>query len=331
MNLTVFLIFVILNVLIYLRYKFFVNKINIYDIPNTNLKIHKKKTPLLGGLIFIINIILLIIINFYFINIFIFENKREYFSFIFLIITFFLLGLYDDKYQVSFLIRIFLGASFALVALLINQNLQIDALLISFYNYEISLYKFSLLFSLFCILIFIHATNMFDGINSQLIVYYLILNTYLFYVSNFNLIYLYLYPLILNVFFLNLKGKIFLGDSGAYGFSSAYSFFIIYEYTTLKNIIYADEILMIMLIPGLELIRLSFTRILNGKNIFHGDLNHLHHLLIKKYGQFKTNLLVTMLIMIPIILMKATKINLYLILIFASLFYFSIIYFLKKK
>ncbi len=216
------------------------------------------------------------------------------------------------------------------MVLLINQNLRIEYLQFSFYEHEILLRNFTIFFSLFSILSFVHATNMFDGINSQLLTFYIILNTFLFYNSNFNEIYLFLYPTIITLFILNFNGRIFLGDSGSYSLGALYSFFLIYEYTTFQNIVFADIILILVLIPGVELVRLSIYRLLKGRNIFSGDLEHLHHLLINKFGQLKTNFIVSLMIIIPISLMTIVKTNLHFIFLTSLLFYFMIIYFLKK-
>jgi len=171
---------------------------------------------------------------------------------------------------------------------------------------------------------------MFDGINSQLITFYLILNTFLFYISNFNIIFLFFYPVIISLLILNFNGKIFLGDGGSYSFGAMYSFFIIYQYTTFKKIFFVEEILILTLIPGLELLRLSVYRISKGINIFSGDLEHIHHLLLKKFNQIQTNLIVFLLIIIPIFLLLFEQINLYLIVSIGTLSYFLIIYLLKK-
>ena len=82
----------------------------------------------------------------------------------------------------------------------------------------------------------------------------------------------------ISIFLLNFNGKIFLGDGGSYSLGALYSFLLIYEYTTFQNIIFADTILILTLIPGIELVRLSFLRLKKGKNIFTGDLEHIHHL-----------------------------------------------------
>ena len=72
---------------------------------------------------------------------------------------------------------------------------------------------------------------MFDGINSQLITFYLILNTFLFYISNYDVIFLFLYPVIISLLILNFNGKIFLEMLDHIAWSYRVSL-IIYQYTT---------------------------------------------------------------------------------------------------
>ena len=109
-----------------------------------------------------------------------------------------------------------------------------------------------------------------------------------------------------------------------------YSFFIIYQYTTFKNIFFVEEILILTLIPGLELLRLSVYRISKGRNIFSGDLEHIHHLLLKKFNQIQTNLIVLLLIITPIFFLLFKQTNLYLIVLISTLSYFLIIHLLKR-
>ena len=47
--------------------------------------------------------------------------------------------------------------------------------------------------------------------------------------------------------------------------------------------------------------RLFIQRLLNKQNPFYGDRNHLHHLLLKKYGYKLTILIILILILVPII------------------------------
>ena len=58
----IILIFTILNLTILLFFSKLITFINIYDTPNIR-KIHKKKTPLIGGFIVLLNFILFYITN----------------------------------------------------------------------------------------------------------------------------------------------------------------------------------------------------------------------------------------------------------------------------
>ena len=54
-----------------------------------------------------------------------------------------------------------------------------------------------------------------------------------------------------------------------------------------------------MMIPGIDMMRLFFLRIIGGKNPFKGDRSHIHHILLSKYNHLKTVILIQSLIIIP--------------------------------
>lgn len=95
------------------------------------------------------------------------------------------------------------------------------------------------------------------------------------------------YTFILAIFiFFNIKNKIFLGDSGVYLSSSILSYILIRGYY-ISGILNPEKILIILLLPGIDMFRIFCERILNKKNPFLGDRNHLHHLLQKKFSNAK--------------------------------------------
>ena len=109
-------------------------------------------------------------------------------------------------------------------------------------------------------------------------------------------------------------------------------YFVKYKSMSDKNIFFVEEILILTLIPGLELLRLSVYRISKGRNIFSGDLEHIHHLLLKKFNQIQTNLIVLLLIITPIFFLLFKQTNLYLIVSFNFLInYFSYGHIFKLK
>ena len=129
----------------------------------------------------------------------------------------------------------------------------------------INLGKFSIYFTAFCILLFINAINMFDGINLQVILYSSLLfiaNCYFF--GNLYLLLLFI-PLIIVLIFLNYKNKLFLGDNGTMLLGFLISCFFIINYNNF-NIKFADTIFIFMMLPGLELLRLAISRIMKKRN-----------------------------------------------------------------
>ena len=85
-----------------------------------------------------------------------------------------------------------------------------------------------------------------------------------------------------------------------------------------------------MLIPGLELIRLTISRILQSRHPFSADQNHLHHLMNKKIKLEKTVFVNLSLIIIPVIINEITGQTISII-FFMTLIYFFIIFKLKKS
>ena len=88
---------------------------------------------------------------------------------------------------------------------------------------------------------------------------------------------------------------------------------------------------MLLFLPGLDLIRLTITRLLKGKNPFYGDRNHIQHLLIKKYSLLTTNLILFFLGITPILIFNFLKLNFFIAISIFLIIYFLIIIRLKKN
>ena len=116
-----------------------------------------------------------------------------------------------------------------------------------------------------------------------------------------------------------------MGDSGIYILGSILITSIIYEYNVFKTIKYADEIFFLLILPGYDLLRLSITRIIKGKNAFYGDRNHIHHLLIDKFTLIKSNLFLVLLNLLPIFLFSFIGLNFFIIMILFTFLYVFLI------
>jgi len=329
----IFLLLLLSNLLILFNLKKFSKFINIYDKPNKKLKKHKSNVPLVGGIIVIINIIIYSFLSLFFETPFkdIVVLNKEYISGFFLATSFFLLGLYDDKFKLNPDKKFFLSIVFCIFALTLNKNLLIQNVNLSFLGRTIIFNEFSFFFTIFCIIILINSLNFYDGINGQSLIFFIIIFGYLSIQSPLQLFYLILIFICIFILSLNMQNKIFLGDSGVYLLGSILAILLIYEYNIFKTIRFADEIFLLLILPGLDLLRLTIMRIIKGKNAFYGDRNHIHHLLIKRNSLIKTNLILAVITSLPIILFKVLVLNFFLVFIFFVIIYGFVILKMKKN
>jgi len=329
----ILILFVITNLIFLLNF----SKIKIFhlniDKPDKKRKFHSQPTPLAGGILIFINLILywfICIIQNDFVDYEIFfqnQNSLNYFIGISTII--FILGFIDDKVNLKANLKFIILLIAILLLLLLDKSLIIDKINFSFFSGTFILDGFSIFFSVFCFLVFINAFNMFDGINLQSGLYsILIFFCILIFYSNSFLVKIMIISLIC-FSYLNFKNKTFLGDSG----SLLISFIISYLFIKLYNldyIKYAENITLYMMIPGLDLIRLFVLRTINKKNPLTSDRNHLHHILIKKYSFEKTLIIIFLLISLPLIMNNFNVNNLFTIFVTIFIYCFVILFSSKK-
>lgn len=324
--LQIFFVFFIFNFTILIFYKKLTRFVNIYDNPDNYRKLHKSKVPIAGGIIIFFNFLLFIFLNYLNYKYF---SIKGFFIFFILPTIIFLIGLYDDKYKISANIRLFALSIIIYLFLIIDPNLIISELSFSFLKNKIYLnHSVGIFFTTLCILLYINALNMFDGINLQSITYILITVVFLF--LNFSNLgyFLYLFPCFMLCFYLNLKNQLFLGDSGIYLCAIILSIVFINLYN--KFLIKADQIFLLMFVPGIDMIRLFIERLLARKNPFNGDRNHFHHILLDILGYKNTILIILSFLLFPPLLIYL-NISSILILSLVIFIYFSFILLFKRK
>ena len=324
------LVLLFINLVIFLNFKKFAEVINVYDAPDKKLKLHKKNTPILGGLILIINYSIYLLFQLIFSDNFLsipqkIFNIEGYLSILILIFGFFILGFYDDKNKLPPKNKLFFSILLILVSILLNQNLILNAFSLTIFTNKVFLNSFSITFTIFCIILLINALNFFDGINGQSCIFFIIVFSFLFFKSEMNYFYLLSILLILFILFLNLMNKLFLGDGGIFLMGIIASISLILEHNVQKNIVYVDEIFFLLLLPGIDLIRLTIIRVFKGRNAFFGDRNHVHHLLVNKFSIFYTNLILIFVSLIPIIMFLFLELNFFIVFFIFLILYIFII------
>lgn len=328
--------FFILVSLINLIFLFFFNSIskfyNQFDHPDFKRKLQKKPISLLGGFLIIANIFLIIFFDKFFFNILdyeLFNNLYNFFIFLLLVLTFFLLGFLDDKFKISANKKLFLTISFLSILFYFDRTLLIKELSFSFFSKNIFLGNYSYFFTILCFLLFINAFNMLDGINGQAGTYGLFV---LFIFLTKNILPLFIIGLVICLLIfllLNFNNKTFLGDSGSLTLGFLFSYLFVKSYAA--NKFYADEIFLIMCVPGFDLLRLAITRLYKNKHPFKADNFHMHHLILKKLKFFKTFVLIQALLFSPYLIYKFFNNFLFAFLFVLSVYSLLMVKFNQKK
>ena len=326
---------IFLNFLYFLYYDQISNNLKLIDTPDSDRKMHSRPIPRSGGFFFLISIVALIISDIFFTQmqisrtIFI-DSFSEVLSFYLLFLIIFLIGIYDDRYNLNANKKIVYSSVFILFFLLLDPSLIINELRFSFTEYTLRIDRIGVFFTLLCFILLLNALNMFDGINLQLSLYVGILFIFLYINSIASLFILLMLTPTCFFIYLNFLGKIFLGDGGSLSLAFIIGYVIIKSYNLGNNYFYCDQIFILFLIPGLDMLRVSIERLFSGVSMFNADKNHIHHLLFNKYGYIKSITFMHSILIFSLIQIHFMVNSVYTILII-SFIYLLLIFHLKKS
>jgi len=326
-NLISFVIFFIL----YKKKEIITKKFNLIDYPDKIRKIHKAKTPLIGGLLILFSIIYLVVVDQLFMI-----NNNYIFKIIIILLPIFAIGLLDDMYNLSPILKTIFLTFLLLSFLYFNKDFLLTKLYFDDFKKNYLLNDVTSIFiTTFCLLLLINAFNMSDGINGlahSISILWLIILILLF---NLNITFYFITLIIFFSFIFNYKGEYFLGNSGSLvlgSFTGLLSIYLYNSYLNNENIISVEKVVLIFLIPGLDMLRLFILRVSSKKSPFFGDLNHFHHLLITNLHLRKVIIYYLLLILWPFIFLEFYKIKFFFIfLLQAIIFFFLISYFKNNK
>ena len=312
---------------IYLKKELIAKKLGLVDVPDKKLKNHKKNTPVFGGIIFVIITILILGFSIYAKNIL-------FIKILLLSLACSIVGIIDDIYKIKANPKFFFTTLILLIFFTIFPELRINNIIFSdnFFiknlNFENKLIL-SITVTILCYQLLIHAFNMadgHDGIASLMAITWL---AYIYFAkTNFQFLVPIMTTLLLFIYF-NLKSRIFLGDSGNYFLSTLLGSLIIFNNNTYKNFL-AEEIFILLMLPGIDMLRLFLTRIKNKQNPLIGDRRHLHHFLFKRLNKEKTTLVYFLLFITPIFFLYFKIIPENYIIIFFLVIYITVISKFKK-
>lgn len=313
-----FLLILLLLLLIFTNYKHrskIGRFLNLIDKPDNIRKRHKFEVPLIGSFP--------LLIIFFAYSIIIEPSNIILQKTLFLSYIFFIVGVLDDLYTVSYIKKSIFSIIILTIFLNFNNDFLITKTVFEIFNLNIYLIKnHSLFLTIICLIILINTFNFTDGINgiSSIIAILWLLSLMFLTESRNNYLIFFSICIFLNaipIFF----GKYFLGDSGTLFLGIFIGLETIHIFNLHSNNFSYEKIFIIFMIPGLDMIRLVFSRLMNNKNPFLPDRNHLHHILIDKYSLFKTLIIYSCLITTPIIFSKIFAIQSIYIIIFGIILY----------
>ena len=250
----------------------------IVDAPDGVRKTHSKPTPLVGGIAVLIPLAIMAAVL---------TLTTDYSPFYLVLgivmAAFLVLGFVDDQRHIPPVLRLGLSVALVVVALMAVPGFTVTFFKFSFLTSPVFFGGLSgALFTILCVVGLQNAVNMADGKNG------VVIGISLIWVA---LLALYapghLQPL-LAVFgaglaitlAFNLRGKLFLGDSGTYGISAAIALIAIYTHNVAFTTFPADAVALMFLIPVVDVLRLMGLRALQRRSPFRSDRNHLHHVLL---------------------------------------------------
>jgi UDP-GlcNAc:undecaprenyl-phosphate/decaprenyl-phosphate GlcNAc-1-phosphate transferase len=259
--------------------------LTLYDRPGGR-KLHKRPTPLMGGLVLVVALVPIIIA--YMLS---YEPEGighwALASFAVTMIGSALVGIFDDRKPFSARRRFAITLALFSLLLIIEPRFALQSLQFTGIESAISLGRIGgSIFTLFILLGFLNAVNMADGKNGLVIGLSIIWSGLLAYTGPGGLIPVLLpfATLLVILLLYNIAGRLFLGDGGTYGLAALISLAATYSYYFHGGTQTADALILMFLIPVADMMRLIVVRIAAGRSPLDGDRDHFHHHLLSWLG-----------------------------------------------
>jgi UDP-GlcNAc:undecaprenyl-phosphate GlcNAc-1-phosphate transferase len=305
-------------------------KTKLLDRPDRIRKLHKKPTPLLGGIMAFSSFLL---INLY--SIFLHDLNKTSLIIFACCLSCLTLGLIDDVKRVSYKYKFLILITIFYLFISLDPNLQLNKIYFATLNENFYLNYLSIPFTILCLLLLTNAINLIDGINGLCILISIIFITWLITTFlNTEPLYMVIIISLIYILYFNLKKNIFLGDSGSLFLGCLIGLNIILNYN--KEISKIDfpveNIFIVLMLPGLDMLRVFAIRLVNKKNPFSPDRMHLHHLLLNRKFSLRSILMINfILILTPILMSKFFNISQISIILTFIFFYLIFVFYLKKN
>jgi UDP-GlcNAc:undecaprenyl-phosphate/decaprenyl-phosphate GlcNAc-1-phosphate transferase len=197
---------------------------------------------------------------------------------------FLLLGWYDDRHHIPPGLRLLISTALFGAVLLLEPGLALTTLDLR-HGMPIQLSIAAFPFTVLCLVGLQNALNMVDGMNGLLIGLSMFWAACLLgYAPEHLQLYLTLMLLGLMILLLyNVAGALFLGDAGSYAIGGTIGVLMIYCYGAGDGALPMLTVVLWLLIPVIDCLRVMATRMLGNRSPLEADKNHLHHRLARQW------------------------------------------------
>jgi UDP-GlcNAc:undecaprenyl-phosphate GlcNAc-1-phosphate transferase len=263
--------------------------LGLMDMPDER-KVHRNETPLMGGIALLgafAPVAAALILGGAPV-----EKVSSLLIWLAAVVAMALLGLADDRHSLAARDRLLVSFLVFGSAAIIDPVFNVRALDFAHPKFVLGLWTngVAYFFTTLCCVGLVNAVNMADGKNGLVIGLCLgWLGLLALRAPGFMLPVMALLAILLLVLFaFNLRGRLFLGDGGAYGLACAVGLLAIAIYNTpgahAGRAISADELVLLFVVPVIDSFRLTFVRWRRGQSPMAADRDHLHHHLQSRFG-----------------------------------------------
>jgi UDP-GlcNAc:undecaprenyl-phosphate GlcNAc-1-phosphate transferase len=253
-------------------------RLDLFDYPDGDRKLHRKPTPVVGGLMILSGVaaayaghaVLVGGAGFYLTVLLLASGLAL------------LIGLADDMWEIGPWVRLLALGVVGLGAMHLEPGFVVRALHSGLFGFHQGLGLLAIPFTVVSLLALINALNMTDGVDglftSLALCYLALLAPWLIAVGPDALPFvLALAGALLCVLAFNTMGRLFMGDSGTYAIAVFIGLLAVFAYDRSGSRLPGELVALWFGVPVTDMIRLFAKRMMRGTSPFKPDRDHLHH------------------------------------------------------